>query len=94
MHNVTTFWVKTESIAVTYVMELPTSSTQAPVQLSFSITFLIALIMCYVIVCFVITGGDNSKLCLTIEQDMDQPDNLFIDGLFDAITFIKWMGFV
>ncbi|KAK4009016.1 hypothetical protein OUZ56_014159 [Daphnia magna] len=31
VHNVTTFWVKTESIAVTYVMELPTSSTQAPV---------------------------------------------------------------
>ncbi|KAI9554351.1 hypothetical protein GHT06_019623 [Daphnia sinensis] len=30
VHNVTTFWVKTESIAVTYVMELPTSSTQAP----------------------------------------------------------------
>ncbi|KZS13190.1 putative Secreted protein [Daphnia magna] len=31
VHNGTTFWVKTESIAVTYVMELPTSSTQAPV---------------------------------------------------------------
>ncbi|XP_057375811.1 putative defense protein [Daphnia carinata] len=32
VHNVTTFWVKTESIAVTYVMELPTSSTsEAPV---------------------------------------------------------------